>query len=235
MNNLSWHRAKNITPVYLTTYWKCVFLIICLFLKVQQAAPRKVDVASLKAQLQRIKNESNVDPAASASTSSSSLASINNATPAAYKTTTPTDANPLNVTVARARELAARALRRKETREADEIKQTLIHSQDRWVSWAKNSKKSGCFLSSFSFLVLFQDWAASIPAVPHPCSGSPPWPVIALSIQGSGRDVQEYGDCDCHVVQPLWDRHLQQDQAGRSGYDAQVCHKMDAPTQLRST
>ncbi|XP_037544131.1 DNA replication factor Cdt1 [Nematolebias whitei] len=98
-----------------------------------QAAPRKVDITSLKAQLQRIKKQSNVDPASSAlaSTSSSSLASINNATPAAFKTTTPTDANPVNVSVARARELAARALRRKETREADEIKKTETHTQDR--------------------------------------------------------------------------------------------------------
>ncbi|XP_013858463.1 DNA replication factor Cdt1 isoform X2 [Austrofundulus limnaeus] len=97
-------------------------------------APLKVDKASLKSQLQRIKKQSedNVDLASTSSTSSSP-ASFNNATPAASKTTAPvpTDANPLSVTVAKARELAAKSLRRKEKREAEETKQTETHPQDR--------------------------------------------------------------------------------------------------------
>ncbi|XP_017284207.1 DNA replication factor Cdt1 isoform X2 [Kryptolebias marmoratus] len=105
-------------------------------------APRKVDIASLKSQLQRIKKQSEdtgdtasstSSASASMSSTSSSTAAANSATPAASKTAVPlpTDANPLSDTVAQARELAAKALRRKEKREADRIKQAETQTQDR--------------------------------------------------------------------------------------------------------
>ncbi|XP_044068945.1 DNA replication factor Cdt1 isoform X2 [Siniperca chuatsi] len=100
----------------------------------------KEGIATLKSRLQRIKKQAEeiTSAASSASVStSSSFASPpgsapNSTTPPVSKTTTsPTsDAKSLRFTVARASELAAKAQRRKEEREAEESKQGGTRSQD---------------------------------------------------------------------------------------------------------
>ncbi|CAF91553.1 unnamed protein product, partial [Tetraodon nigroviridis] len=63
---------------------------------------------------------------------------------------------------------------------------------------------------------------AGVPALPQPGPGALPRPLAALPPQGAGGDVPEHGDGGGHAAQPLRDRHLRQDKAGRSGHDAQV-------------
>ncbi|XP_072247632.1 DNA replication factor Cdt1 isoform X2 [Leuresthes tenuis] len=102
----------------------------------------KEDIAALKSRLQGIKKrvEEIPGPASLASVSTSPTSSslpppppcFNNATSAVPSTTTAssTDVKALRASVALAKELAAKAQRRKEEREAEEVKKTETHTQD---------------------------------------------------------------------------------------------------------
>ncbi|XP_039994243.1 DNA replication factor Cdt1 [Xiphias gladius] len=100
-------------------------------------APFKEDIAALKSRLQWIKKHAEeIISTASVSTSSSSSSPAGpaprNTNPAVPKTTMPptSDAKALKHTVVRAKELAARAQRRNEERDAEKSKQSEVQIQD---------------------------------------------------------------------------------------------------------
>nr|XP_046257623.1 DNA replication factor Cdt1 [Scatophagus argus] len=98
----------------------------------------KEDIASLKSRLQRIKkHKEEITSAASSASVSTSFASPagtapNSTTPHVSKTAAliTSDAKALKSTIARAKELATKAQRRKEEREAEESKQCETQDQD---------------------------------------------------------------------------------------------------------
>lgn len=101
----------------------------------------KEDIAALKSRLQRIKKSAEEITGAASSASISTLSpsaspagsAPNNATPSVRKTGPPlaSDAKALKLTVAHAKELAAKAQRRKEEREAEKSKEPETQAQDR--------------------------------------------------------------------------------------------------------
>ncbi|XP_071767536.1 DNA replication factor Cdt1 [Centroberyx gerrardi] len=99
----------------------------------------KEDVVALKSRLQKIKKQAeklssaaspSSLPPSSSSSSSSSAVPAPESTPASISKTPTSDATAPKAAIARAKELAAKAQRRKEEREAEESGQTRAQSQD---------------------------------------------------------------------------------------------------------
>ncbi|XP_059215435.1 DNA replication factor Cdt1 [Centropristis striata] len=93
----------------------------------------KEDLVTLKSRLQKIKKQAEeITSAAPTAAASSSSSSSSASAPHSTKTTKPAapDARSLKVSVAQAKELAAKALRRKEEREAEESTQSDTPTQD---------------------------------------------------------------------------------------------------------
>lgn len=103
-------------------------------------APSKVDIAALKSRLQRIKKREEELVSAKASSSVYTSSSPADAAPHKSPRHVPTtavaatsDAEAFKRTVARAKELATKAQRRNEEREAEESKSSETQTQNRWV------------------------------------------------------------------------------------------------------
>ncbi|XP_028279379.1 DNA replication factor Cdt1 [Parambassis ranga] len=91
----------------------------------------KEDIAALKSRLQRIKKHAEDISNATSTASSSSSTNVTSTSPVPKPTMSPTpETQTLKATVARAKELAAKAQRRKEKREAEESKQPETPTQD---------------------------------------------------------------------------------------------------------